>query len=308
MDVKNTEPKNKRHASAAKRTADSEQDDDDNVVDGTFKNEDKDETGSDDDEEEGDEYEVERVVGHKRERGVLSFLLKWKGYEDADNTWETNDNLSCEELINEYWEKYEKAGGKKSDTKGSESKPQIAKRATSIAPASNTQSQSPVKQSAQRKSDGQKQETSTKALTKIPTKLATASPAKSPAKSTTQVTKKKTRDDDSAMRSTTKKQKVETPVEEIVQPSTEVEDNEASEQDENGNKEGDSEWVPPKSWTSWDEHLDSVQTVERTKRSMTIHLAWKNGKYTEHPIEEAHEKCPQTLIRFYESHLKFTQA
>ncbi|KAF9166998.1 hypothetical protein BGX21_010607 [Mortierella sp. AD011] len=319
--------KDKQHASGTKRAADdSELSEVDSEIDDDLSNDGKDE--EDALEDEGEEYEVEKVVGHKRERGVLSFLLKWQGYDDADNTWETSDNLSCEELINEYWERYEKAGGKKSDLKGSDSKPQIPKRGSS----STKSTASPSKQSTSAKqSSPAKQSTTTKQSTPVKqpttakqqtaTKQQTSSKAvvqkqETPTKSSASATSKKNvRDDSSSMGSPAKKQKVNTSTHGTAYPTSEAEDDFVSAQDETGSGDDDEGWesanggwMPPKSWTSWDEHLDHVQTVERTKRSMIIHLKWKNGKDTEHPIEEAHVKCPQTLIRFYESHLKFTQA
>ncbi|KFY86131.1 hypothetical protein V498_07592 [Pseudogymnoascus sp. VKM F-4517 (FW-2822)] len=48
------------------------------------------------------EYEVEaildkRLVGRREE-----FLIKWKGYEPTDNSWESRGNLSCPELLAEF--------------------------------------------------------------------------------------------------------------------------------------------------------------------------------------------------------------
>ncbi|KAI8360053.1 hypothetical protein B0O80DRAFT_367316, partial [Mortierella sp. GBAus27b] len=142
-------------------------------------------------------YEVERVVGHKRERGVLSYHLKWKGYPDSDNTWERDKSVFCKDLVEAYWERYLADGGSKADARGKEPK-----------------------------SNGQ---------------------------------------------------------------AIEVREN----------------WKPPKSWTTWDEHVEVVQTVERSIMGMTVHVTWKNGKESELPLEEAHKKCPQKLIAFYEQHLKF---
>ena len=45
------------------------------------------------------EYEIERVVAHK----PGSFLVKWKGYKDKDNTWEPVKNLkNCQQKIDDY--------------------------------------------------------------------------------------------------------------------------------------------------------------------------------------------------------------
>ncbi|KAF9901668.1 hypothetical protein EC991_005800 [Linnemannia zychae] len=69
-----------------------------------------------------------------------------------------------------------------------------------------------------------------------------------------------------------------------------------------------SKWTPPKNWASWENKVETIQTVERINQQLLIRLAWKGGKETQHPIEEAHQKCPQKLIQFYESHIKFSQA
>ena len=52
------------------------------------------------------EYKVEaildkRLVGHREE-----FLVKWKGYEPTDNSWEVRGNLSCPELLAEYYRRH----------------------------------------------------------------------------------------------------------------------------------------------------------------------------------------------------------
>jgi chromobox protein 1 len=70
----------------------------------------------------------------------------------------------------------------------------------------------------------------------------------------------------------------------------------------------DIKWTPPKSWTSWEDKVRTIQTVERINQQLLIRLEWKNGRETQHPIELAHQKCPQKLIQFYESHIKFSQA
>merc|ERR1712157_319531 len=49
-------------------------------------------------------YEVETVVSKRdTEEGKVEYLVKWKGYDASDNTWEPVENLeSSQELIDEF--------------------------------------------------------------------------------------------------------------------------------------------------------------------------------------------------------------
>lgn len=58
--------------------------------------------------EDPDAYEVERIVDHRTDyKGRRKFLLKWKGYDDSDNTWEKEEDLNCPELIEKYMKNLE---------------------------------------------------------------------------------------------------------------------------------------------------------------------------------------------------------
>merc|ERR1719204_2987566 len=50
------------------------------------------------------EYEVENVVSKREtDEGKVEYLVKWKGYDASDNTWEPVENLeSSQELIDEF--------------------------------------------------------------------------------------------------------------------------------------------------------------------------------------------------------------
>merc|ERR1712203_652059 len=50
------------------------------------------------------EYEVESVVSKREtEKGEVEYLVKWKGWNASDNTWEPIENLeSSQELIDEF--------------------------------------------------------------------------------------------------------------------------------------------------------------------------------------------------------------
>merc|ERR1712152_105577 len=50
------------------------------------------------------EYEVENVVSKREtDEGKVEYLVKWKGWNASDNTWEPVENLeSSQELIDEF--------------------------------------------------------------------------------------------------------------------------------------------------------------------------------------------------------------
>ncbi|XP_073997223.1 uncharacterized protein isoform X3 [Rhodnius prolixus] len=83
-----------------KSTNDSDEEiEDDNKV--QVKNEAKTEhknTGGEDDVE----YEVECIVDDRKVKGRTQYRVRWKGFSTAHDTWENEENLDCENLLNEY--------------------------------------------------------------------------------------------------------------------------------------------------------------------------------------------------------------
>lgn len=51
---------------------------------------------------EDNEYDVHAIVGHKKEKWKQMYLIQWKGYDSSENTWESEKNLKCPQLLKKY--------------------------------------------------------------------------------------------------------------------------------------------------------------------------------------------------------------
>ncbi|PMD35734.1 hypothetical protein L207DRAFT_516686 [Hyaloscypha variabilis F] len=63
------------------------------------------------------------------------------------------------------------------------------------------------------------------------------------------------------------------------------------------------EWKPPSG--SWEEHVTHVDACEGNEGTVVVYLTWKTGQKTQHPLAAVYKRCPQQMLRFYESHLVF---
>jgi hypothetical protein len=70
--------------------------------------EDEDGIESESEDEADVEYTVEAILDHRTVRKRRQFLIKWKGYSVTEASWENEDQLSCPDLLAEYWERHDR--------------------------------------------------------------------------------------------------------------------------------------------------------------------------------------------------------
>ena len=54
-----------------------------------------------------DVYILDRIVGKRKHKNRIEYLIKWKGFDDSDNTYESRKEL-LEDGLKEYIDDYEK--------------------------------------------------------------------------------------------------------------------------------------------------------------------------------------------------------
>lgn len=63
-----------------------------------------------------EEFIVEKILDKRIvSGGKTEYYLKWKGYDDSENTWEPVENLTCPELIAKFEEQYKAKKQKKTE-------------------------------------------------------------------------------------------------------------------------------------------------------------------------------------------------
>ena len=56
-----------------------------------------------DDDDESDVYVVDYIMNHKEEDGQFHYLVKWKGYDEKEATWEPEDHINDPQPIERYY-------------------------------------------------------------------------------------------------------------------------------------------------------------------------------------------------------------
>lgn len=51
-----------------------------------------------------DVYELEAILDHRQGAKGMEYLIKWKGFDSAENTWEPQENIHGEKWLTAYWQ------------------------------------------------------------------------------------------------------------------------------------------------------------------------------------------------------------
>jgi len=64
---------------------------------------------------------------------------------------------------------------------------------------------------------------------------------------------------------------------------------------------------PSSSSTDWERDVANVMTVTKEGSQLFAHLKWKSDLLTVEPVKVANVRCPQKMLAFYESRLRFPE-
>ncbi|KAF9908739.1 hypothetical protein EC991_009549 [Linnemannia zychae] len=294
-------------------------------------------SGSDEDEEESDVYEVEKVVGHRREQAaggggnVLFYHIKWKDYPDSDSTWEISSQVFCKDMVDEYWKQYLDLGGKKTDPYGD-----LKKQTSSLLslngkrkldPSSSSATHSGKGGSKSGKASGRSGSISEEPLlpdlsplVKSSSAAAVATTARGAQGGTQSTSFKRARTNSPERQQSTMVTISTSATSTLTASSTVAKSSRKESVPRKLTSVGpvlitDENWTPPDNWNTWDDHVERVEAIEtrsldrHDKSTMFVHLRWKTGnRFTLHPLSEIHIKAPHKLIEFYERHLQFQES
>ena len=66
-------------------------------------------------------------------------------------------------------------------------------------------------------------------------------------------------------------------------------------------KQNEEKFTPPSG--SWEDEIKAVDAAEGAEGQVQVYLTWRNGQKTQHPLETCYKRCPQKMLKFFESHL-----
>lgn len=57
--------------------------------------------------------------------------------------------------------------------------------------------------------------------------------------------------------------------------------------------------------SSWENEVVGIDACEGSAGGVVVYLTWKGGQKSQHLLAQVYKRCPQKMLKFYESHLVF---
>ncbi|KZP01897.1 hypothetical protein CALVIDRAFT_21070 [Calocera viscosa TUFC12733] len=277
---------------------------------------DEQEGGADSDETES-EYEIEAILNAEMGmftpslQGEYAYFVSWKGYPAEENSWVSQEDAgNAMELIEEYW----KTRPKKEAAKPSSNKKRgsvVSKRESSVKRESTVgRGRKSVTRIA---SDDSDIEVVEKGLEKARKSSVVKSRARvnSPKTSRTADSVNEEASDDDIIREPVKKAKTNGKSSSRGKTIKEEKDEE-SDTHAGTAVDGDDEYPTLPDLEAymhqldWEQLIEHVDTVEmEADGTLRAYVTLDNGKKASHDMSVVRQRCPQKLINFYESHLRW---
>ncbi|KAI9031611.1 hypothetical protein CLU79DRAFT_842228 [Phycomyces nitens] len=250
-----------------------------------------------------EEYEVESILDHRyRGKGkskTLQYKIRWKGYKEEDDTWENEENVDATELVEAYMEEYKRSTKAAQQAKPSRSKSSSVERST---PSKRRLSDSSLNSSVPLKKANLGSEESTGE-----TRSRRAVIVEDESETEIDVGSEETID--VPIKKSKKKSVNALPKRSGKYDEEEEEDLGLSSKDLE-HAINDPTFRSDDSW-NWKDAIKEVVMATRQPRDdpdgvIGIVVRWKDDVLALYPSQMLRDRCPQTLINFYESKLIFS--
>ncbi|KAI8810345.1 hypothetical protein BJ742DRAFT_201320 [Cladochytrium replicatum] len=258
-------------------------------------------------------YTVETIVQHKI--GKLFYFIHWAGYSDDDNSWEAEENVFCDDLVEDYFKKLGTTRDEVIALATSDKRKRGSlngKRQADISYSQQTEEEGfdeketkllrknldDTPSSAKKgENGGNKRSAEDAILDTFEEKPAKQSRTVAPAAENGGVNgRAKGRNGSEANDEMTPKKALAK--RKTQKPPGEEQDDDLLEFGIEISKDA----VGKDSWEEW---VTKIETVEQKKDGLMVFLHWKDGTRSVHDSKVTKKAIPNMMIDFYEAHLRF---
>ncbi|KAJ3163317.1 hypothetical protein HDU88_006416 [Geranomyces variabilis] len=262
---------------------------------------DKENNGGDENENENEsdepEWEVEAIVGARKIRGgVQQYYIKWKGFDEDDNTWEPESHIHCPDLVDAYWaEQAEKQSAKAAGKNSTRGKRMVLggsdrrkRKSVDLEQVFNIESE-------EDENDVEFGE-SASGRRSAKRRRGDSPPAR-------RVARRNRNSGGGLEAQSSMSPRSRRPVKHV---NYKLADPEKDLDSDSGESVGADNGLRG-SLSSWDPLVQEIENVDEGERKgeLRVYIRWKNGTRSEESALIANKKCPQAIIKFYESHIRF---